>query len=57
VAENLKKTGFDDESYRQMGFFGVERAVKGSPDLIRIQHQRFGIGTGEKKELRENIRC
>ena len=27
-------------------FIGVERAVKGSPDLIRIQNQRFSIGRG-----------
>jgi len=27
----------------------VERAAKGSPDMIRIQHQRFSRGTGEKR--------
>jgi len=40
-----------------MGFFGVERPAMGSPDMIRIHNLRFGMETGEKKELRENIRC
>ena len=35
----------------------MERAAKGSPDRIRIHHQRFSLGTGKKKELRENICC
>ena len=38
-------------------FWGVERPVKGSPDMIRIQYQRFSKGTGEKMKLQENILC
>ena len=35
----------------------MERAAKGGPDMIRIHNQPLSRGTGEKKELRENIRC
>jgi hypothetical protein len=28
----------------------MERAAKGSPDMIRIHHQRFRKGTGEKRD-------
>jgi hypothetical protein len=35
----------------------MERAAKRSPAMVTIHHQRLSTGTGEKKELRENIRC